>query len=375
MSDQTQPIPAIPGGTATPDDANQFFAQFLANLQTIQEGIAKNASKLQKEFVEKSNQTLKAHQEQFANLVVHNQTKALFDGMKPHIPLPEKFDGSRDKAILFISQMETVFHFNPSFFSDDNNKIRIILLNTKDNASSFARNLLAKPTSKEMTDYTAFKKHFFLYFSDPNAEANAAQRIERLHQGNWSVSRYATEFRAVASLLSDWGDAALIHHFRKNLNPQLQSSIGQRQDVPKILDKFIEMVIGVDTQAETSLNYQKSYSSMPNSQHFNPQGKKKRRSSNATSPAVAQIPFLPQPVQPAFPNDPMQVDGRRRGPLTQQEKEYRRSHNLCTYCGSSQHKFPCPLLAAKNRSSKAVSFAPAASSSSDQASKNGQKRQ
>nr|ODN92662.1 hypothetical protein L203_00942 [Cryptococcus depauperatus CBS 7841] len=46
---------------------------------------------------------------------------------------------------------------------------------------------------------------------------------------------------------------------------------------------------------------------------------------------------LSVPAQPTY--TPMEVDAvrQRRGPLTREEKEYRRINNLCAYCGRAGH--------------------------------------
>ncbi|MBW0571777.1 hypothetical protein O181_111492 [Austropuccinia psidii MF-1] len=85
-----------------------------------------------------------------------------------------------------------------------------------------------------------FKKLFvsqlFTLFGDPNEIRKAEAELDslRMKEGG-HVSLYIADFRSLVSIIGDWGERALIHHFRKGFPSRILDQLASH---PSRIDSF-----------------------------------------------------------------------------------------------------------------------------------------
>ncbi|MBW0487993.1 hypothetical protein O181_027708 [Austropuccinia psidii MF-1] len=69
-----------------------------------------------------------------------------------------------------------------------------------------------------LTSWELFESQLFTLFGDPNEVRKAEAELDflRIKEGG-HVFLYIADFRNLVSRIGDWGEKALIHHFRKGL--------------------------------------------------------------------------------------------------------------------------------------------------------------
>ncbi|MBW0485898.1 hypothetical protein O181_025613 [Austropuccinia psidii MF-1] len=103
----------------------------------------------------------------------------------------------------------------------------------------YVSNLSNQDPAYLLNDWALFQSQLFALFGDPNevikseSEFDALRMKERGH-----VLIYISDFRSLVSRIGDWGESALIHHFRKELSshPSIISSLQDLMDVTLELD-------------------------------------------------------------------------------------------------------------------------------------------
>jgi hypothetical protein len=145
---------------------------------------------------------------------------------EPKVPLPDKFDGSRQEYRAFISQMELVFMLNPSRYPSDAAKVGTIGTLLTGKARQWFTPFIekAKDYADVLNDYSAFRKLMDSCFSDPDRAVIASNKIRRLYQGRRAAAHYAADFRALAVDL-DWNDASLMDQYRHGLNDSVKDML------------------------------------------------------------------------------------------------------------------------------------------------------
>lgn len=158
-----------------------------------------------------------------------------------------------------------------------------------------------------------------------------------LKQGNSPAYSYYTRFQELTSYLS-WGDQAYRDIFYKNLKDEIKDELSKK-DLPKTLKEIAEEAISIDNRLYERRQERRNHTSSNSPRTFLPSSSQGNPSkhSPAFNPTPRSNPSVSGPV-------PMEIDATtslRR--LTPQEKQYRRQHNLCMYCGEAGHfAVQCP---------------------------------
>ena len=259
---------------------------------------------------------------------------------EPKHPLPAKFNGDRTRFRGFMNQVNMYFMAKQSTY-EDNHEAKIIttggLLEGK--ALDWFNPLFERkmesinnnvPTPSEMINWTSFQEALSARFGPVDPAIDAGNKIQKLRQGSTPASSYATDFGTIAADL-EWNDSALMHAYRNGLSDAVKDEL-VHYDYPVSLQAMVKLSIKIDNRLfERRQEFRRHTTPRP--------GPQSTSSSPARPPTrLSQVPS----VIPTGPT-PMDLDAIRKGPLTQEEREYRFRNGLCIVCASKDHlKADCP---------------------------------
>ena len=241
---------------------------------------------------------------------------------EPNLASPQPFDGAFAGYRGFMLQCNFVFDLQPSMFSTNAARVAYIATHTTGEALRWVQSFLSSnPGARH--NYADFEREFERVFDHPVAGRDDGSQLLHIKQGSRTVATYAIEFRTLAAS-TGWADSTLICIFREGLTEALKDELVR--DKPTDLNKLISLAIDVDER----LRERKK-------------AKAHQGSSRSTPVQGASVsssePFFSGSVTAA---EPMEV-GRMR--LSAAEKEHRRTHGLCMYCGQRGHsRDSCPKL-------------------------------
>ncbi len=232
----------------------------------------------------------------------------------PRLALPEKFEGDPSKCKGFVLQCSLYLAQQSMSHSTDTSKIAFV-------CSLLTGRALDWITAVWRSDGTAFStfaeflQRFQAVFHHSKEGKGAEDRLLELTQGRSTAAEYALEFRTLAAQ-TNWTDNALSVVFRRGLTHELQADLACR-DEGRDLDQFIHLSIQIDNLMRSRCPGHRPVST---SRYLS--------TPRASGPASMET------------GEPMQINTSR---LTQEEKERRRSQNLCLYCGGAGHfRVNCP---------------------------------
>lgn len=227
---------------------------------------------------------------------------------EPVVSLPAKFDGNKYYARDFINQVKLIFQLQPSRYHNDYVKVGFIGTLLTGSAASWFSPFLEQ-NSPVLSSFDLFIQEFNAAFGDFDRAIVAANEIRALTQGQKSASDYASKFRQISSDLN-WGEQALIDQFRRGLRNDVKDLM-ITLPYPSNLNEAVAYAVRCDNRlAERKLEKSQNY----------------------------------QPIRQNHMPIPMEIDYLRYKKLTQEEKNRRKSSNLCLYCGEPGHVVKsCPL--------------------------------
>ena len=252
---------------------------------------------------------------------------------EPKICLPGKFDGTRSQFRGFLNQVRLVIHLHPSRYPTDASQVGLIGTLLSGTALAWFAPLLEKK-SPLLNNFDEFIKEFQANFGDTDSVRTAINKLRRLRQGDRPASAYAADFRLLASDIP-WDEEALMDQFRYGLRNDVKDLLLTFHEDPKSLTEAISRAVRCDNRLfERRSERQQTYTSRP-------------RTEQTYASIVASTPQLPSQTPHTIPVSgptPMEIDvARRRGPLSEAEKQRRRANRLCLYCGGPGHiAITCP---------------------------------
>ncbi len=262
---------------------------------------------------------------------------------------PEFYYGDPLKLKAFIAQCQLNFNTMPSRFRIEKVKVNYALSFLRDQAFMRFQPLLSK-CSPKLETFDGFVKTLESNFGDPNEAATATRRICALRQ-TASVSAYASEFMYYMQFL-DWSDSGYRKQFFDGLSDAIKIEL-TRGPEPTNLEALIKEATQVDNRF-TGLLSQVEPDLLP---HFRPKPSSKKQNSSSYRPSLATAPSTVSTAPGAWQSTSR--DSRSANPnasrpkyqpLTEAEKQYRREHNLCAYCGKSDHEYnACPTRPPRHR--------------------------
>ena len=256
---------------------------------------------------------------------------------EPDIADAEFFSGERHKLSNFLSQCRLKFWGQSSRFRTESSKIMYAGSRLRGVAYSWFEPILDSRNNNplpELQSFERFTESLTAMYGITDQKATAERQITECHQVS-SAAAYAAEFRRLQGLIS-WNDSALCHQFYTGLKENVKDKLAETER-PATLTELIASAVRIDNR-------------------FHERRLEKSTRSPAFSPS-RPIPTTNSPVAHPTPNSgwkpsafvpqPMDLDSTRPRfrKLTDEEKQRRRSNNLCMYCGKAGHSATeCPSV-------------------------------
>ncbi|KZZ87382.1 Retrotransposon gag protein [Ascosphaera apis ARSEF 7405] len=278
------------------------------------------------------------------------------------IPDPAVFSGSRDDLSRWTAQVKVKLSVNASHFPNEESRIGYLFSRLSGAAAQQLLPFFASGSgSSSLSSVAEFFQVLENAFGDPDRKTTAQNKLESLYQRNKEFAVHYAEFQRTAADCC-YDDEALKSRLRRSLSHELQYALA--------------MVPESEISSYTSLVYRcqqldNNLRAVTNNTRSHTSAARPRPSSGpvVSSPVIAPrytpSPVVPRPAPapapraaPAVPrHDPMEIDASGpRGPLTEAERQRRRSGNLCLYCGQSGHfRVNCPSRPPRANVSAAVS--------------------
>ncbi|MBW0590246.1 hypothetical protein O181_129961 [Austropuccinia psidii MF-1] len=167
---------------------------------------------------------------------------------------PECFDGTQPlKVRSFIQPCQLIFHNDPEKFPQDRKKFPYATSFLIDRASKWIELYLSNLTIKDpnylLKSWKLFESQLFTLFGDPNEIRKSEAELDslRMKEGG-HVSLYIADFRSLVSGIGDWGERALIHHFRKALPSRILDQLASHPSRIDSLQDLMDITLELDTR-------------------------------------------------------------------------------------------------------------------------------
>jgi len=279
----------------------------------------------------------------------------------PSMKAPDSYDGTPSKLRNFLQACQLIFHNDPKMFKNDKKKVLYASSFLTGKAGKWIEPYLTQLENEDPTyllnSWSTFESQLFTLFGDPNELKKAEQDLDslRMKDSGFALS-YITDFRTLTTKISDWGERALMYHFRKGLPSRILDQLSVHQVPLNSLQDLMKATLDYDTRYHERVKEKQTHH--PTSSSF-------KEKTSHSSPQVSSRPHQhkkknfnrpqPQPQKKTFPSsstssNPIRPLLSRNGTLKAAEKERRVKEGLCTYCGGKHKLEDCSLLKAKNAS-------------------------
>ncbi|MBW0575053.1 hypothetical protein O181_114768 [Austropuccinia psidii MF-1] len=240
----------------------------------------------------------------------------------PSMKAPECFDGTQPfKARSFIQSCQLIFHNDPANFSQDTKKVLYATSFLVGRAAKWIEPYLSNLNDQDSTyllnSWPLFESQLLTIFGDPNEVRKAEAELDglRMKEG-----------------IGDWGERALIHHFRKGLASRILDQLASHPSNIDSLQDLMDISLEVDTK------YHERRKEKNHNQEEKPEASKSNSShhQNSSSSSHKKKNFHSQKWdKPHFSllNKEFKFKGS--------EKERRIKEGLCTYCGGKHSLESC----------------------------------
>lgn len=244
----------------------------------------------------------------------------------PHVRVsePDQFTGERSKLRGFLLQLRTFFDWNGW---GDTEEFRIQRI-------EYAKSLLREGAEKWITPFSEgritptwttwaeFELALKQQFGDIDAKETARNRLEKMRQGNRTMTDHWNEFRLV-STDAEYDDATLGRLLLRGISKALQDAWANGDTDFTTTENFAQWAIRKENRLNMVRHIQGAQST--------PRQQEVPRNTNGT---------FRQPTAQEHRSDPMDLDAtNKRGFLRITREEYarRRENRLCLRCGKAGH--------------------------------------
>ncbi|MBW0573597.1 hypothetical protein O181_113312 [Austropuccinia psidii MF-1] len=242
---------------------------------------------------------------------------------------PECFDGTQPfKVRSFIQSCQLIFHNDPENFSQDRKKVFYATSFLVGRAAKwidpYLSNLNNQGSIYLLNSWPLFESQLFTLFWDPNEVRKAEAELDglRMKEGG-HAALYITNFRCLVSIIGDWGERALIRHFRIGLVSRILDQLASHPSNIYSLQDLMDVILELDTR------YHERQKEKSHHQEKNPEASKSNSShhQNSSSSSHKKKNFHSQKrdkPHSSLLNKDFNLEGS--------EKERRIEEGLFTYC-------------------------------------------
>ncbi|MBW0500962.1 hypothetical protein O181_040677 [Austropuccinia psidii MF-1] len=214
------------------------------------------------------------------------------------------FDWSQPfKVRSFIQSCQLLFQNDPENFSQDRKKGLYATSFFVGRAAKWIEPYLSNRNNQGssclLNSWPLFESQLFTLFGDPNEVRKAEADLDglRMNKGG-HVALYIANFKSLVSRIGDWGERALIHHFRKGLASRILDKLASHPSNIDSLQDLMDVSLELDTRyherkkeknhhqekkpelsKSNSSHHQNSSSSSNNKKNFHSQKRDKPHSS------------------------------------------------------------------------------------------------
>ena len=251
---------------------------------------------------------------------------------EPKINSPAPFKGNKAESEEFILKCQAIFDICTRTYHDDKTKLAFVFNLLQGDAYQWVKPALLTKEKKPawVITWRDFQLEFLKYFSDSDIKEVSRQRLKSLKQVG-SVSSYATEFKKYALYL-DCTDETLRQAFFDGLTLDVQDRLLS----PQRFSSYTELVDSAIEWGNLLYQRRKAGSTSRNSRYTYATHEVARTPFVPRTPSVNVHKTVDTSVKGPWPMDVDSVQPRK--PLTQAEKDHRKKHDLCMYCGKPGHK-------------------------------------
>ncbi|MBW0494982.1 hypothetical protein O181_034697 [Austropuccinia psidii MF-1] len=172
----------------------------------------------------------------------------------PSMKAPECFDGTQPfKVRSFIQSCHLIFHNDPANFSQERKNILYATSFLVGRAAKwiepYLSNLNTHDSNYILNSWPLFESQIFTSFGDPNEVRKAEAELDglRMKEGG-HVALYIADFRSLVSRMGDWGEKALLHHFRKGLASRPLDQLASPPSNIDSLQDLMDLSLELDTR-------------------------------------------------------------------------------------------------------------------------------
>ncbi|MBW0518365.1 hypothetical protein O181_058080 [Austropuccinia psidii MF-1] len=207
-----------------------------------------------------SEPSLLAIMQQMTQIMANLQAASVSESSRPtafkilSMKAPEYFDGPQPfKFRIFIQSCQLIFHNDPANFSQYRNKVLYATSFLIGRAAKWIEPYLSNLTFKDpnylLNSWNVFESQLFTLFGDPNEVRKAEAELDslRMKEGG-HVSLHIANFRSLVSIIGDWGERALIHHFRKGLPSRILDQLVPHPARIDSLQDLMDVTLDLDTR-------------------------------------------------------------------------------------------------------------------------------
>ncbi|MBW0467956.1 hypothetical protein O181_007671 [Austropuccinia psidii MF-1] len=113
----------------------------------------------------------------------------------------------------------------------------------------YLSNLTNQDPSYLLNSWTLFESQLFTLFGNPNEVIKAKAELNSLKiKEGVQASLYIADIRSLVSRVGDWGERALIHHFRKGLPSRILDQLAFHPSIIDSLQDLMDITLELDTR-------------------------------------------------------------------------------------------------------------------------------
>lgn len=313
------PAPTDPedaGSEISPDASSELVTTTSSNEPTSHDSVQNLEKPSESTFQKSTTGAASAHVRNEGD-IARQELEARF--------LPERFSGHRKDAKSFIQALERYFRFRKAINEEDQASWGIQLLHPA--GLTWWEGLPQKVQDETSQSFSSFKEKFLKAFGDPHLERHAAFELFQLRQRPGDVVGYVDEFLRLRRSIQ--AENLLLNLFLYGLCPEPRNELDRRalnQTVDDAVEATLSIVPSVASYRPTAVDRRRTHVS--NGHGDEESGRHKHAVASTSGPAR----------------------------LSDEEKQRRRTMNLCFVCGSADHlRTDCPIRSKASDRSTATS--------------------